>query len=475
VDAVGIGASVVGEGANLGFTQKARIEYSLKGGLINTDAVDNSAGVDTSDHEVNLKILLVGLQKKNLIADYQPLFISMTDDVCRLVLADNIAQSLCLSLEQLRCEEGSAVYLQLSERLEAAGFFDRAEECFPQTKEVMSRPGLTITRPEFAVLMAASKMYLTQLIQEQSALLQEECCSCYLHAYFPEQISKQYPSHLSGHPLAHEIKATLISNKIINQAGCGFLSLSESSENTLDHATCYLAFDRVLGGDGLRRAIAALDNNTPTGLQYQLLIQLENTLAGFCRWALMQGRKIRPNEQTVDCYRRHLKDYEQYFKSDYTEYSEQMEQYRQDGIPEQLAFSMVFIASLNDFPLIVSLAAETAQDFVATLKLFNEITRYLGLDVVNDQLGKIPMHDVWERKVLNELQEDVKRVVGRVIKAILASKLETCADYFEQPDQQDKVSRYRRVYQEINSGLPVNLFPYIALTKELGRLVDGAG
>ena len=363
VDAADLGASVVGEGANLGFTQKARIEYSLRGGRINTDAVDNSAGVDTSDHEVNLKIFLVGLQKKNLIADYQPLFISMTQDVCQLVLADNIAQSLCLSLEQLRCAESSAAYLQLAERLEAAGFFDRAEECFPQTKEVMSRPGLVITRPELAVLMAASKMYLTQQIQEQSALLQEECCSCYLHAYFPEQISKQYASHLSDHPLAHEIKATLVSNKIINQAGCGFLSLDEGSEKTLDNVTCYLTFDRVLDGDALRQAISALDNNAPAELQYRLFMQLENTLAGFCRWALMQGRKIRPNEQTVDCYRRHLKDYEQYFKTDYTEFSEQLSQYRQEGIPEQLALSMVFIGSLNDFPLIVSLAAETTAGF----------------------------------------------------------------------------------------------------------------
>jgi glutamate dehydrogenase len=473
VDAADLGADVVGEGANLGFTQKARIEYSLRGGRINTDAIDNSAGVDTSDHEVNLKILLVGLQKKNLIADYQPLFISMTDDVCRLVLADNIAQSLCLSLEQLRCEEGSAIYLQLAERLDAAGFFDRAEECFPQTKEVMSRPGQVITRPELAVLMAASKMYLTQLIQDQSTLLQEECCSCYLQTYFPVQISKQYGAYLSGHPLAHEIKATLVSNKIINQAGCSFLSLNEGSENTLDHVTCYLTFDRVLDGDALRQAISALDNNTSAELQYRLLIQLENTLVGFCRWALMQGRKIRPNKQTVDCYLRHLKDYERYFKSDYAEFSEQLEQFRQEGIPEQLALSMVFIASLNDFPLIVSLAAETEQDFVTTLKLFNEITRYLGVDEVNDQLAKMPMHDVWERKVLDELQEDMKRVTGHLIKAILASKLETCADYFDRSDQQDKISRYRRVYQEINSALPVNLFPYIALIKELGHLANG--
>ena len=472
VDAVNLRATVVGEGANLGFTQKARIEYSLGGGRINTDAVDNSAGVDTSDHEVNLKIFLVGLQKKNLIVDYQPLFISMTQEVCRLVLADNIAQSLCLSLEQLRCTENSAVFLQLAERLETTGFFDRAVECFPQAKEVMSRPGQVITRPELAVLMAASKMYLTQLIQDQSALLQEECCSCYLQAYFPVQLSKQYANYLSGHPLAHEIKATLISNKIINQAGCEFLCLDADSENTLDYVACYLTFDQVLDGDALRQSISSMDNKIAVDRQYRLLMLLENTLAGFCRWALMEARKIQPNEQTVACYRYHLKNYEQYFKRNCMEFSGQLAQYRQDGIPGDLALNMVFISSLNDFPLIVSLAAETERDFVSILRLFNEVTRYLSLDEVDDQLAKIPMQDYWERKVLNELQEDMKRVIGLVIKAILNSKAETCADYFERPDKKHKINRYRRIYQEINSRLPVNLFPYIALIKELKYLVD---
>jgi glutamate dehydrogenase len=473
VDAADLRAIVVGEGANLGFTQKARIEYNLKGGRINTDAVDNSAGVDTSDHEVNLKIFLVGLQKKKLIADYQPLFISMTQDVCRLVLADNIAQSLCLSLEQWRCEENAAVYLQLAERLEAAGSFDRAVECFPPTKEILSRPGQVITRPELAVLMAASKMYLTQLMQDQPGLLQEEYFSRYLQAYFPEQLSEQYANYLSGHPLAREIKSTLISNKLVNQAGCGFLSLDTDSKNIPDHVTCYLTFDQALDGDALRQAISALDNKVAADRQYRLLMLLENTLIGFCRWAFMQGRKIRPNEQTIACYRRHLKDYEQYFKSDYAEFGEQLAQYRLDGIPDQLALNIAFISSLSDFPLIVSFAVEAGQSFVTILKLFNEIIRYLGLDEVNDQLAKMPIHDYWEQNVLNELQEDMKRVVGLVIKGILASKAQTCADYFDRPDQQPKINRYWRIYQEINNALPVNLFPYIALAKELGHLVDG--
>lgn len=466
VNAVDLGASIVGEGANLGFTQKARIEYALRGGRINTDAVDNSAGVDTSDHEVNLKIFLVGLQKKNLIADYRPLFISMTDDVCRLVLADNIAQSLCLSLEQRRCAENPADYLQLAERLDSAGFFDRAVECFPQSKKVMSRPGLVITRPELAVLMAASKMYLTQLIQDKAAVLQDACCSCYLQDYFPEQLGQHYAEHLSGHPLAVEIKATLISNKIINQAGCSFLSANENSENTLDYVTCYLTFDRVLDGDSVRQAIAALDNSLPAEQQYQLLLQLENTLAGFCRWALLQGREIRPDVQTIACYRRHLNDYRQYFNVDFSEPL-------QDGIPQALARNMAFLTRLNDFPFIVSLAADTAQDFVATLKLFNEISGYLDVDKVSEQLANMPLHDVWERKVVNEVQEDIKRLIGQVVKAIQADQTETCADYFSLPDQAPKINRYRRIYQDVNNRLPVNVLPYIILTKELARLVDG--
>jgi glutamate dehydrogenase len=472
INAADLGARVVGEGANLGFTQKARIEYSLQGGRINTDAIDNSAGVDTSDHEVNLKILLVGLHKKNLIADYQPLFISMTEQVCQLVLADNIAQSLCLSLELLRCAENPVVYLQLADHLETVGFFDRAVECFPQSKEVMARTGQIITRPELAVLMAASKMYLTQLIQDEILLLQENCCSRYLQAYFPEQSRKLFSNYFSGHPLAHEIKATLISNIIINQAGCGFLGLAADNETMLNMVSCYLTFDLVLDGEGLRHAIASLDNELAADKQYQLLLKLEDALVGFCHWALIQQRKIRPNDQTIACYKDHLKNYEQYFSSDSTQFNEQFAQYRADGIPEKLALSLVFIASLEDFPLKVSLADETGQDFVTTLKMFDEITIYLGLGNIDEHLSKIPMHDQWERKVLNDLQADIKQIKGHMLKVVLASKAQTCVDYFEQSEQKSKINRYRRVYQEINNSIPVNLFPYIALVRELKQWVE---
>jgi glutamate dehydrogenase len=474
VDANNLGAHVVGEGANLGFTQKARIEYNLRGGHINTDAVDNSAGVDTSDHEVNLKILLKGLQKKNIIADYQSLFISMTDEVCRQVLANNYAQSLCLSLDRLRSVDNPTIFLQLADRLEAAGFFNRVVESFPQTKTILSRSGQKITRPELAVLMAASKMYLTQQIQNQVVLLHDECCDCYLQAYFPDQVNEHYKNYLSAHPLASEIKATIVSNKIINQAGCSFLSLNNDSENgnILDHVGCYLTFDRVLDGDVLRLAIYALDNKMATDKQYHLLLQIEKMLAGFCRWALLHDKKIRPDAQTIDCYNRYLQDFENYFnQQDSIQLTQQLELYRQDGVPEELTQKMAFISNLNDFPFIVSLSAETATDFVTVFKLFDEITHYLGLSEIYEQLAKMPSHDHWEQKVSADLQTDIKRIIGLLINNILSNKFSTCAEYFDLPSEQQKINRYRRIYQEINTVLPVTLMPYIALTRELEKLV----
>jgi glutamate dehydrogenase len=398
----------------------------------------------------------------------------MTDEVCRQVLANNYAQSLCLSLDQLRSADNSAVFLQLAERLEAAGFLDRVVESFPQTKAILSRPGQTITRPELAVLMAASKMYLTQQIENQTSLLHDECCECYLQAYFPGQVNEHYKNDLSAHPLANEIKATIVSNKIINQAGCSFLSLDSDSENAniLDHIGCYLTFDRVLEGEALRLAIYALDNKVAADKQYQLLLEIEKMLTGFCRWALSHNKNIRPVAQTINCYNHYLQEFELYFnQQDSIFVKQQLELYQQDGIPEGLAKRMVFISSLNDFPFIVSLSAENSTDFVAVFELFDEITHYLGLYEIHEQLVKMPPHDYWEQKVSTDLQADIKRITGLLINNILSSKSSTCAGYFDLPSEKQKINRYRRTYQEINSVLPVNLMPYIALTKELEKLV----
>ncbi len=479
VDAATLRAKVVGEGANLGFTQKARIEYALGGGRINTDAVDNSAGVDTSDHEVNLKILLTGLQKQGLIADYQPLFIEMTDAVCNLVLADNIAQSLSLSLEQRRNAEDPEKFLQLAERLENRGYLDRDVESFPGNKEILARPGQTLTRPELAVLMAASKRYVTEQIEEAGQFLRDESCACYLEAYFPAPIRDHYKAHLSAHPLAHAITATVISNKIINQCGCGFLALEDdiAVADVVNSVGCYLTFDRALNTDSLRKAIHDLDNVITADKQYPLLLQLENTLADLCSWTLMQNQKIHPDKQTLVLYRNYLKEYQGYFSSPiYTQteaYQTRFLQYQKDGIPDELTQHMLFIANLKDLPFIVSLANTTQLGILSVRQWINDVNDFLGLTAMTAQLAKLPKHDYWQRKIMVQLENDMQQATVLLISNIVRSNSLSCADYFDtHTETQNRLERYRQLYREVMAILPVNILPYIALIKTLQRLLE---
>ncbi len=477
VDAANLSAKVIGEGANLGLTQKARIEFNLQGGRINTDAVDNSGGVDASDHEVNLKILLTGLQKKRVIADYQALFIDMTSAVCQLVLADNIAQSLCLSLEQRRCTENASVFLQVAEHLEATGFFDRAVESFAQTKEILARPGQVISRPELADLMAASKMYLTQQIHHQLGLLKDESYDRYLQAYFPTQLSTQFSQHFASHPLANEIKATVISNKIINQAGCSFLNLGADDDNEngtiVDAVNCYLAFDQILQTDAIRQAIFELETQIEADQQYQLLLQLEQTLADFCHWAVSHEQIIKPDVATISRYNAYLAAYGEYVNQHTPDHwQEQLDRYLKAQIPEALAQKLVFIAHIKDFSFIVLLVTETRQDFTTILTLLKDINQTLGLDEIQQQLTQIVLRDVWEEKVTNLLLDDIQRISGQLLKLILASPVDNCADYLQHHVQKRQLKHYQQLYLEIQALASPVLLPYVALIKPLKNLLE---
>jgi glutamate dehydrogenase len=456
VDAAELGAKVVGEGANLGFTQKARIEYSLRGGRINTDAVDNSAGVDTSDHEVNLKILLSQLHQQQLIADHQALFMDMTAAVCQLVLADNIAQSLCLSLDQLRCAENPVAFTQVADHLETAGFLDRTVESFATSKELQARTGQRLSRPELAALMAASKLYLTKQLQEQPSPLQNECYDQYLQAYFPAQLMEPFAKYFADHPLANEIKATVISNKIINQAGSSFLSLAVSLENwdVFNAVSCYLTFDQVLKANAHRKAVTALNSKVTADTQYQRLLQLEKTFVDFCRWATLHHKMILPDAGTIHDYRHYL-----------AAYSAQNSLRVLSAAEEQEA---AFTINARDFLFIVQLATEVAQDFSVVMALLQEISKALGWQAIQEKLVTLPLRDKWEKMAADDLLTDMENVASQLLRKILSSEAQNCADYFGLEDVRQSLKPYRRIYQDILTCSLPGVLPYVSLIRSLG-------
>ena len=468
VDALAIKASIVGEGANLGFSQKARIEYALAGGRINTDAIDNSAGVDISDHEVNLKILLGSLHQQHRVTDLIALFERVTEQVSQSVLQNNYKQTLCLSLEQIRCSTQLTAYLQLADQLQRSNYLDKDIESFSQDKELLARHPKALTRPELSVLMAAGKMYLTQLILEQAEFVEHDFFKRFLLSYFPKQISDDYAKDVISHPLAREIKATCMSNKIINQVGCQFLFLTQDKEKILVSSACYLIFEQVIEADKLRLQLFELDNKINADHQYLVLLAIENILLGFCRWALLNDKTLSPNPEILACFQTYWQYYQQNLKNTQN-YPQQIKQYIMQGLTEALAEQVCFVESSEDFPYLMTLAAETSKSFLSILQLHTECTAFLALNEVYNSLKKSRLDDYWEEKVSLALQNDFKLIIVSIIKELVLSDV-TVSDYFSGKSQQQKLQQYQHIYQQIKLLSEFSLVPYVALKQALVTL-----
>src|SRR5256886_5571548 len=226
VKASALRARVVAEGGNLGFTQRARIEYALAGGRIDTDAVDNSAGVDMSDHEVNLKICLgVAVEDGRLSPEARnALLASVTDEVAARVLAHNRAQSRLLSLDQVRSRRRLADFRALMAELERAAGLDRAPEALPHADALRARRGTypRLTRPELAVLMAYAKLHLQHALLA-SPLPGDPLLAPYLTGYFPAVVAERFPEAVRTHPLGREIVAIELANTLVDEMGATFV------------------------------------------------------------------------------------------------------------------------------------------------------------------------------------------------------------------------------------------------------------
>jgi glutamate dehydrogenase len=284
VDAVLVGARVIGEGGNLGVTQRGRLEYWSKGGLINTDAIDNSGGVDMSDHEVNLKILLDVLLREGLItsrADRNRILREMTDQVSDLVLADNEQQALALTLDGLRSAAAFEDYVGLVDELVDKGIVIRADDAVPAREQLLASPSRDrgLPRPLLAVLMGHVKNWARAGVLKTS-FPDSDAGRPFLDAYFPKRLRDRFdsfPGAFVKHPLRREIIATAAINYLINNAGIRFI-FQMCSSTGLDLGAVvetYLDLDRVSGTPGLRRRQAS---RLAPQEDYAALLPIEATL-----------------------------------------------------------------------------------------------------------------------------------------------------------------------------------------------------
>jgi glutamate dehydrogenase len=282
VDARDVRARVVGEGGNLGFTQKARLEYAAGGGLVNTDAIDNSGGVDISDHEVNIKILLEPLVARGAIAnraERNRILLEMTEEVAELVLADNRAQARALTLDALRSAERYEDFVGWIDEMEGAGILNRADDSIPTRDELLGSPARQrgIPRPLLALLLGHAKIWAFERALE-SELPDGELRAPLLRSYFPGGVRERWESELESHPLSREIVATQAVNLVVNQAGVTYLqrAMRASARVAGDVLVAYLAVDRASRAPELRREILAA--GLPAAEEHGLLLAIEERL-----------------------------------------------------------------------------------------------------------------------------------------------------------------------------------------------------
>ncbi|QDF28552.1 NAD-glutamate dehydrogenase domain-containing protein [Halarcobacter anaerophilus] len=297
IDATDLKAKIVSEGGNLGFTQRARIEYALGGGRINIDGIDNAGGVDTSDHEVNLKILLntVSSHEDLCSEERQNTLRSMTDQVVNLVLESNYNQSLAISLDEFFSKKHLNSFIRAIEVLEKnVDAFNRASFFIPKNENIQEVVDIndSIVRPVLCSLLSYSKIFIKKILLD-SKLIDEQFALPYLYRYFPKSFISAYERDILNHPLKREIIATKIADVIINSQGCTFISDYErlGKERFLLKIQSYLVAKRLFGSKGIRYKIASQDYIMSTEKQYELINKLEYILSASTRWMVKYLKK----------------------------------------------------------------------------------------------------------------------------------------------------------------------------------------
>ena len=295
IDATAVRAKVIAEGGNLGATQAARIEYALAGGLINTDFIDNSAGVDTSDHEVNIKILLADSVSRGELGPEQRnhLLQEMTDEVAALVLQDNYSQNRALASSRAQAAEMLHVHSRMMRKMVRDGRLRRKLEVLPGDKEVAERrsAGLGLTTPEFAVLLAQVKIAAEEEMLA-STLPDDPYLQSVLTAYFPEPLRESFAGQMRTHPLRREIITTEVVNDMVDRSGTTFLfRMNEETGASVPDLTCaWLVARRVFDLAGFWSQVEALDGQVEVATQLALLLEGHKLAERATRWLLYNRR-----------------------------------------------------------------------------------------------------------------------------------------------------------------------------------------
>lgn len=470
VDAKSVHAKIIGEGANLGMTQRARIEYALKGGHLNTDAIDNSAGVDCSDHEVNLKILFSTLGDAISRSERNKLLKEMTNDVANLVLADNYRQTQILTVMESAKSADINVYQLLIRSLETEVRLDRTLEALPDDEVLEQRRTRNqgMTRPELSVLLAYSKIALYEKILK-STLPDDEAYRSWFYGYFPERLQKRFATTLNVHPLRREITATVLTNEVINRVGPAFIYdvTQTCGVSDVEVTRAFFLASGVLKLKELWHQIDLLDCLMIADVQTQVLLELNQSLEQIILWFLRHPEVKQTSFISLDHISQQMP--EKLHGDQQHVFHLRNQAFTQMGISADLAHSLALIPFLPALLDIMYLGKKhhNSDDVAQT---YFSLRSKMGLDWLTMQAAQIHADTEWQRSARTILIDDLAQLQVKLTNRVIVESRDNDVDAWLQKNS-DQIHHIHPILDNIKSAGHSDLGMLSYAMRQLERLV----
>ena len=454
---------VIGEGGNLGLTQPGRIEAALAGVQLNTDAIDNSAGVDTSDHEVNLKILLDAVIAAGdlTVKQRNELLVSMTQDVTDLVLADNYSQNNALGLARGLASRMLPIHGRMMARLSEAGRLDLDLEYLPSALEIQDREqqGLGLTSPELCVLLAYAKISLADAVAGDS-FAADPYFERDLVGYFPPAVNSAYRGQILAHPLAEEITTTVVVSELVDRGGITFVSriLEETAATEADIVRAFTFAKDVFDLPEYWRRVEALDNQVSTEVQGKMYGEAKRLLDRVTRWLLgNRGAKIDLSALVAQYHATVAAltpDLASLFRGEeLIRHQEQLAALEQEGVPKDLAKEAG--AVLDRFSLldVADISVRTECEPAAVAALYFCVTERFGVDALLTRITLLAREDRWDALARQALRSDLYQAVAALTAQVVrgSSKGASAQDRMDEWEASNaaEIGRVRHTLAEI--------------------------
>lgn len=501
VNASEVRARIVGEGGNLGITQKGRLEIARStkhrdSGHINTDAVDNSGGVDMSDHEVNLKILfnhLMEIGEIKTTRERNELLARLTEEVADAVLRDNRVQHQAISRDQGLSVRDPETYLNGLEILREKAGLDFKAEDIPEIKVLKEwvKEGRGLPRPLLAIMLGYAKLLLyRQLLQ--SDVVDMHFFESHLLDYFPSSVSRTFEPHLSGHFLKREIIATSMTNRVLNQTGAGLLlgAYQEIRRLRVDLAPLplliksYFIVEHLLDAAHFRKQLDELGTRITSAVKYQALEEMEKVLLHLAVWMLTHLDGDRISIDLVNLYGKVIRSFRAELWDSLPELlsggqrnrlEKQRQRLQETGLPMGLATDIVILPFFRDIMTILHIKESLHTRFQSVAHLYIQVDDYFGLSWIEEHLQKTVSHETWERMNLENIRKELLETRTLLVKAIITFKRhnETVSDAFRNYLQEvtDDELEYQSMLGELRKLERPTPLPLSVLVRKLREIL----